>query len=134
MEKSITVQTTAESAVQVSAFVEEQLSLTTCPQKTVTQVLIAVDELYSNVIKYAYGADIGTATIQVITDENRIKLIFTDRGMPFNPLAKKDPDITKPAEEREAGGLGIFMTKKFMDSIEYAYRDGANILTIEKMF
>ena len=55
-----------------------------------------------------------------------------DSGVPYNPLEKKDPDVTLPAEKREVGGLGIFMAKKSMDHIEYEYKDGMNVLRMTK--
>ena len=59
-------------------------------------------------------------------------ITFIDKGVPYDPLAKADPDITLSAEEREIGGLGIFMVKKSMDEITYEYKDGQNILAIKK--
>ena len=59
-----------------------------------------------------------------------IKVI--DKGVPFNPLEAPEPDITLTAEEREIGGLGIFLCKKMMDEVSYAYDDGCNILTMQK--
>ena len=55
-----------------------------------------------------------------------------DHGTPYDPLAKEDPDVTLSAEERDVGGLGIFMTKKFMDDVSYEYKNGQNILTLKK--
>ena len=57
---------------------------------------------------------------------------MSDKGIPFDPLKKTDPDLSLTAEEREIGGLGIFITKKTMDSVEYAYENGENILTMIK--
>ena len=55
-----------------------------------------------------------------------------DHGVPYDPLARTDPDVTLPAAERDIGGLGVFMTKKLMDDVAYEYRDGQNILTLKK--
>ena len=59
-------------------------------------------------------------------------MTFIDKGVPYDPLKRKEPDVTLPAEEREIGGLGIFLTKKTMDYVSYEYRDGQNILTLKK--
>ena len=67
-------------------------------------------------------------------DPAAVTLRFRDRGIPYDPLARQDPDITTPAEERQIGGLGILMTKKLMDEVRYEYRDGQNILTLKKKF
>ena len=61
-----------------------------------------------------------------------VTITFIDQGMPYDPLARTDPDITLPVGERDVGGLGVFMTKKLMDDVLYEYRDGQNILTLKK--
>ncbi|MBO4733697.1 MAG: ATP-binding protein, partial [Clostridia bacterium] len=57
---------------------------------------------------------------------------FIDSGVPFDPTAKDDPDVTLSAEERKIGGLGIYMVKKSMDDFTYEYKDGKNVVTITK--
>ena len=77
----------------------------------------------------------GTATVEVSSKDGKpaqVIISFSDHGVPYNPLAKDDPDVTLSAEERQIGGLGIFLVKKTMDDISYEYRDGKNILTIKK--
>lgn len=59
-------------------------------------------------------------------------LTLKDHGTPYNPLEKEDPDITLSAEERDIGGLGIFMVKNLMDEVTYDYIDEENILTLIK--
>lgn len=59
-------------------------------------------------------------------------ITFVDHGVPYDPLAKEDPNVSLPAQDREIGGLGIFMTKRLMDEVKYEYRDGRNILTLKK--
>ena len=99
-----------------------------------TQIDIAVEEIFVNIANYAYNPEIGKAEIVVEITEKpvTVAITFEDSGVPYNPLEKQDPDITLNAEERDIGGLGIFMAKKSMDDIEYTYRDGKNILTIKK--
>ena len=65
-------------------------------------------------------------------EPKRVSITFIDSGMAYDPLAKPDPDVTLSAEERQIGGLGIYMVKKSMDDMTYAYRDGQNVLTITK--
>ena len=100
------------------------------------QIDIAIDELFGNIAHYAYNPDVGPATVQVEVTEEPLAVIITfiDQGVPYDPLAKADPDVNLSLEEREAGGLGIFMVKKTMDEISYEYRDGQNILKIKKKF
>ena len=102
--------------------------------KVQMKIDIAIDEIFSNIAYYAYGDDIGEATIRVelLGEPKAVAITFIDNGAPYDPLAKDDPDTTLSIEDREIGGLGIFMVKKSMDDISYEYRDGQNILTIKK--
>ena len=70
--------------------------------------------------------------IEMEDNPPKITLIFIDQGTPYNPLENKDPDITLDIEDREIGGLGIFLVKKTMDELSYEYVDGQNILTMKK--
>ena len=92
-----------------------------------------MDELFGNIVRYAYQPGMGPATVRVeVTGEPAVILTFIDNGVPYDPLKKADPDTTLSAEERQVGGLGIFMVKKSMDEIAYEYQDGQNILRIKK--
>ena len=103
-----------------------------CPFGVLNKIDLAVEEIYINIAHYAYAPGTGQVQISCGVDNNVLTVIFRDSGKPFDPLAKKDPDITMSAEERDIGGLGIFLTKKFMDSVTYEYTDGRNVLTISK--
>ncbi len=132
--KEMTIDAAVENIPAVTAFVEEQLEQYNCPMKAQMQIDIAIDELFSNIAQYAYNPKTGKATVRVEVTENPMSVIITfiDNGVPYNPLAKADPDVTLSADEREIGGLGIFMVKKSMDDISYEYKDGQNILKIKK--
>ena len=123
-----------ENLPEVQAFVGEKLDGVNCPPKARMQLEIAVEEIFVNIANYAYAPDKGNATVRVeVSDEPvTVSITFVDKGVPYDPLKKEDPDVTLSAEEREIGGLGIFMTKKIMDDVVYEYRDGRNILTIKK--
>ena len=131
--KEITIEAKTENLETVLDFVNEELEAAEIPMKIVMQIAISVEELFVNVAHYAYKPDIGNVTIRIDTDnETEVLVELEDSGIPFNPLEKEDADITKSAEEREIGGLGIFMVKKSMDKIEYRYENKKNILTIHK--
>lgn len=132
--KEITVPALLEKLDDVIAFVDSQLEEHDCPMKVQMQVDIAVEELFVNIAHYAYNPEIGEATVRlgVGGDPLQVTIQFLDGGKPYNPLAKEDPDVSLSAEERNVGGLGIFMVKKSMDDISYAYEAGKNILTIKK--
>ncbi len=132
MEK-LTVEATKENLLKVNEFVEMNLEKIECPMKAMMQISVAVEEIYINIASYAYGDAIGQAEILLDTDTaGQVSITFMDRGTPYDPLAKEDPDITLSAEERGIGGLGIFMVKKSMDDVQYKYEDGKNILTLVK--
>ena len=130
----LTVAATVENIDTVTDFVNEQLEALDCPMKAQMQIDIAIDELFGNIAHYAYNPKVGQATVRVEVIENplAVTITFIDNGVPYDPLAKADPDTTLSAEEREIGGLGIYMVKKSMDDITYEYKDGQNILTIKK--
>ena len=132
--KELTIAAKVENLEVVTDFVNEQLEALDCPMKAQMQIDIAIDELFSNIAHYAYNPDVGEATVRVEVSEDPLSVIITfiDNGVAYNPLEKADPDITLSLEERQIGGLGIFMVKKTMDQISYEYRDGKNILTIRK--
>lgn len=120
---------------QVLAFLDSQLESWDCPMRVQMQLDVAVEELFVNIASYAYGEKTGTAEIAMdLLPGQIIEITFRDSGIPYNPLEKPDPDITKPAEEREIGGLGIYIVKKSMDEVLYRHEDGQNILTIRKAF
>lgn len=132
--KELTVEAKIENIPEVTAFVDEQIEACGCSVKAQMQVDIAIDELFSNIANYAYPSGTGTATVRVETggDPLSVTITFIDQGVPYDPLEKEDPDVTLSAEERGIGGLGIYMVKKSMDEISYEYKDGQNILTIQK--
>lgn len=118
----------------VQAFIEERLEAADCPMKTQMQIGVAVEEIFVNIAMYAYAPGTGEAIVEVelSDDPAAVTIVFKDRGTPYDPLARLDPDITSSAEDREIGGLGVFMTKKLMDEVLYEYKDGQNILTLKK--
>lgn len=115
-------------------FVNEKLDSIGSSEAVKSQIDIAVEEIFVNIAKYAYGDEKGKAVIKFSFDEDTkaVTLVFEDKGMAYNPLEKPDPDITLSAQEREIGGLGIFMVKNFTDSMEYSYENETNILKITK--
>ena len=132
--KELTVNAVVENIPSVTAFIDEQLEALDCPMKAQMQIDVAIDELFSNIARYAYPDGPGEATVGFAFDEaERVcSVVFSDKGLPFNPLAQQEPDVNQPVSERPIGGLGIFLVKKTMDSVDYRREDGRNILTIQK--
>lgn len=132
--KEMTTEASIENIAQVTAFVDEQLEELNCPARAQMQIDIAIDELFGNIAQYAYQPGNGPATVrvEVLKEPLAVVITFMDQGIPYDPLKREDPDVTLPIEERETGGLGVYMVKKTMDDVTYEYRDGKNILKIRK--
>ena len=123
-----------ESLSEALGFVEQALESYGCSMKNQTAICVAIEEVFVNVANYAYPEGSGDVTLEIGFDEANRDVTFRlmDQGVPFDPLQKPDPDITLSIEERQIGGLGIFIVKKTMDTVCYDYTDGKNILTMRK--
>lgn len=143
--ESITVRTTTENVEYVEEFVEGVMSKYNVPARAAYQINIAIDELYSNIVKFAYidektgEPSEGDATIKArpVMDGDVVKgitLSFIDGGIPYNPLSRGEVQTDQSAEDRPIGGLGLHIVKKQMDDIRYEYIDEKNVLTITKLF
>ncbi len=134
MNRELTLEATVANTETVTGFVEDFLNEIGCSMRVITQINVAVDELFSNIAHYAYAPKTGEAAVilDISDDGKTVTVTFEDSGIPYNPLNKKDPDVTLSADERQIGGLGIYMVKKTMDDVIYEYRDGKNILSIVK--
>ena len=132
--KEITVDATIENMDTVTAFVDDFLDQIACPMKSRIQINIVIDEIFGNICHYAYKDSIGAVTVRVESGNTpkAVFLIFTDNGIPYNPLETEDPDITSSSEERKIGGLGIYLVKKNMDEMKYEYVNQQNRLWMEK--
>ena len=122
----LTIKAVDESLEEINNFIHSIVA-DKCSDILLNQIDIAVEEIFVIIAHYS-GAE--TATIFCECKGDNLEITFADAGVPFNPLEKADPDITLKAEDRQIGGLGIFLTKKFMDSVEYNFCEGKNILTL----
>lgn len=118
-------------------FIHQQLP-SYCETDLMYKIDVAAEEIFVNIAHYAYkdkvpAGEFGQVWITCTFEDELLTIIFCDKGIPFNPLARPDPDITLSAEDRSIGGLGIFLTKKYMDKVEYDYKNDENILTLKKM-
>ena len=119
---------------EVTEFVESELDQADCPMRTKLQIRLAVEEIFVNIASYAYPGTKGEVELlcELLPDPKKIRICFSDSGIPFNPLAKEDADTSEEALMGREGGLGILLVKKTMDKVEYARVEGKNQLTIEK--
>lgn len=131
MEKELTLDAKVESIATLTSFVEECLASCGGSAKAISQISIALDEIVSNIVNYS-GAQNFTVKISVEENSLTASVAFIDCGVPYNPLKKEDPDTTLSAENREIGGLGIFLVKKIMDDVCYSREGEKNILVLKK--
>ena len=134
--EELTVEAEAGNLPKVQSFIEQYLEAADCPPKEMMQIGVAVEEIFVNIASYAYAPDTGEATVRVRVEQDPkcAVVTFLDQGKPYDPLSREDPDVSLAAEDREIGGLGIFITKKTMDEVSYEYKDGKNVFTMKKKF
>ena len=128
------VKAVIENVDLLTEFVNEQLEGMDCSMRAMTQIDIALDELFSNICNYAYGGAIGHVTVYVeeLEEEGAVRITLEDEGIPFDPLSHADPDITLDLKDRTIGGLGIFMARQSMDEFVYEREGEENVLTFSK--
>ena len=128
------IEALTENLDTVLDFIHKHLEGTDCSMKTMMQIDLAVEEIFVNIAHYAYAPEKGNAVVRVEVEEDpvTVEITFMDKGVPYDPLAKEDPDITLEADQREIGGLGVFLVKETMDDVSYEYKDGHNILRVKK--
>ena len=117
----------AESVKTVAEFLDTTLEAWEIPMKVVGKLQIVADEIYSNIVRYSQAKN---AKVTAVQNGTVLSLRFEDDGKPYDPTTVAEPDITASAEEREIGGLGIFVVRNMMDSMDYKYKDGHNVLTL----
>lgn len=133
-EQTFSIEAKTDNLDQVLDFIRRTLEKQECPIHILGQIEVAAEEIFVNIARYAYETGVGDAGIRVEVEQDplRVAITFMDHGVPYDPLQREDPDTTLSAEERQIGGLGIYMVKKSMDDVCYDYQDGKNILTIRK--
>lgn len=96
---------------------------------------LSCEEIIVNIVSYAYPADTdGYIRLNVTENKEELCIEIQDGGIPFNPIEKQEPNITQELEEREIGGLGIFLVLQMMDDVAYRREEGKNILILKKKF
>lgn len=124
----------AETAALVDAqdFAEKMARGNGFSEQDAACLLLATEEIFVNIACYAYDGQAGEVELRFSMEGDVATLVFTDSGTPFDPLENKDPNLGLSLEERQPGGLGIFLVRKCVDELEYRRADGKNILSIRK--
>lgn len=131
-EKVLKVDADIDRWPEVLEFVDSILEEHDVPPKIQIQIDVSMEELFVNIAHYAYPDGKGWAEIHALITDDEAEFTLIDGGIPYDPLAKPDPDISLAAEDRQIGGLGIYMVKKQVDKMSYSYENGHNILKISK--
>ena len=130
----IELESKLESLDTLNDFVHQIIQNSPCTEQQQIQIDLVVEELFVNIVNYAYPESIGMVQVEckLSGDSGQLIIQFKDQGIEFNPLAKKEIDVHDRFERRPVGGLGIYLAKKYTNSIEYERTDGSNVLTIMK--
>ena len=128
----LTLKTEIEEFEQLRIWLQKIALKLKLPEKITSQLMIAADEVFSNIAAYAYPGTSGMVTISAEQNDSLLQLTFADTGRPFDPLRTAEPDVKLPLEQRKIGGLGIFVVKKLMDKVEYRRENDRNILILTK--
>jgi anti-sigma regulatory factor (Ser/Thr protein kinase) len=133
-QQALAVEARADNLAAVQAFIAARLEQAGIAPAVCQQLHIVVEEIYTNIVKYAYPDRPGAVAVvwRLAAPEGRLILEFRDKGVPYDPWARPDPDISLSAEKRGIGGLGLFMVKKLMDAVDYRYEGGENVVILEK--
>lgn len=120
---------------QVYNFLNQNMRNTGINYKLTSKILLASEEIFVNIASYAYPKSLGNVNIKYDYNPNNFKvgIQFIDEGTPFDPTSFLNFNTSKDISERRIGGLGIFMVKKTMDTMEYFYESGKNNLIISKI-
>jgi len=121
---------------QLKTWVQSVADRFSLPAKMLRKILVAFDEIFTNIAHYAYPDQKGSVDVCARYDAQNMTVSFTfcDTGIPFDPLTHEDPDVGAHSAEQKIGGLGIFMVKKLMDNVVYRRENGHNRLMISKHF
>ena len=127
---TITVPAAATQLAEALGFVQSALTTAHVPARLISVILLATEEVFTNIAYYAYPGVEGEVVLSVSITAQKVELTFIDSGLPHNPLSHAAPNLEAPAIDREIGGLGVFLVRQLMDDVGYEYRDGRNILTL----
>ena len=133
MEKSIILANEISEISKLNGFIEDignEFSLT---PDVVFNLTLVLEEAVVNVINYAYPKEEHEKIyLSARMEDGSIIFVLTDTGKEFDPTLAPDADITLSADDRQIGGLGIFLIRQIMNEVKYERIDGKNVLTLEK--
>lgn len=133
MKQEIVIKNEIAELERLAVFVEEVSGQLNLDAETTMNINLALEEMVSNVILYAYPQKMSEIiNVMASSDDKVLVFTITDKGEEFDPTKVEEADITLGAEDREIGGLGIFIVKNIMNEVTYQRLDGKNVLTLKK--
>ncbi len=134
MKEELVIKAVIDNLDDVNFFIHKSIEQFDISKRTLMQLDLVVEEIFVNIASYAYSPNTGLVKILLETEVEplSISLTFIDSGVPYNPLEKSDPDVNLSADDRQIGGLGIFLTKKLVNNMSYQFVGGQNVLQLTK--
>lgn len=132
LSESLTVDASLDNLDKADGFVSRVLDNLGCDRSIKKQISLAFEECFVNIVSYAYGKKRGRVEIAAEGNSSEITILLRDNGIPYDPLKNSEPDLSLSAQDRQIGGLGIFLTKQNMDHVSYSYKGNQNILIMKK--
>jgi len=129
---SITLEASLKNLEMMNNFLHKWAKKASLSTHSENELLLAVEEVYANIVKYAYPESLGKVTIHCRTDEDSLILKIKDEGIPFDPLQLTEPHLISCLKERKVGGLGVFLMRRFVDNVKYEKEGKYNVLTLVK--
>ena len=133
--QNLTITNKITEITRAAEFIEKFCAAQGASPDIAFKLNLAVEEALVNTISYGFKDDMRhVIELKIEREDNAITLIITDDAVAFNPLETAPPDVDAPVEEREVGGLGVFLMRTTMDNVQYARKGGHNKLTLTKQF
>jgi anti-sigma regulatory factor (Ser/Thr protein kinase) len=133
MEKKLVIKNDISEISKLAVFIDELGEEMNLTPELIFNLNLVLEEAVSNVILYAYGKEEQKdISLVAYLSDNNLVFVLTDSGMEFDPTKVPDADVTLSVEEREIGGLGIYLIRQIMNTVEYQRIDGKNVLTMRK--
>ena len=129
---SITLEASLENLGTTNSFIHKWAKKASLSTHSENELLLAAEEVYINIVRYAYPESLGKVTIHCRIDEDSLVLKIKDEGIPFNPLQLPEPHLVSCLKERKVGGLGVFLMRRFADNVKYEKQGKYNVLTLVK--
>ncbi len=130
---TLSVDSSTKHLSEVRDFVAEHAQNVGLTEKDISEIRLAVDEAYTNIIKHAYkNSPSKPVKIEIGVDSKKLWISIMDEGESFKPDEYKAPDILKRIKNKQRGGMGVFLIQKLMDQVQYNRKGKMNEIRMVK--